>query len=174
VDFGLTCEGTSKRLHTTTSARGTECYRAPELMASIKATYNNKVDIWSIGCILYEIATGQLPFNSDWDVIQYRQSSEKMGWAPIAMRLKGENTTLNNDLATLISEMLHSDSSCRPTARFVRDRFSQLLGALPRMEVDWLRGTVLHFLGTSKRFPIELPPIAYDPIKIIRVITPSL
>jgi len=35
-----------------------------------KKTYTKKVDIWSMGCILYELATGQHAFpNAEWDVL---------------------------------------------------------------------------------------------------------
>ena len=45
ADFGLTSQGTSRRLHTTAHSKGTDGYRAPELLQSDKATYNNKVDV---------------------------------------------------------------------------------------------------------------------------------
>lgn len=38
-------------------------YRAPEVI--IGYPYNEKCDIWSIGCIVYELATGDLLFNPD-------------------------------------------------------------------------------------------------------------
>lgn len=46
---------------------GTMAYLAPEIMArkqdnTISAVYSNKVDIWSIGCMLYVILTTYLPF----------------------------------------------------------------------------------------------------------------
>jgi serine/threonine protein kinase len=56
ADFGLTVEGTSKKAHTTQYSKGTCSYRAPELIQlDDKGTYTNKVDIWAMGCILYEI-----------------------------------------------------------------------------------------------------------------------
>ena len=73
ADFGLTTEGSSKTNRPTQYARGTPGYRAPELMDSegSPGTYNNKVDVWAMGCILYELAIGNCPFKSDWDVLKY-------------------------------------------------------------------------------------------------------
>ena len=36
-------------------------YRAPEVVLECK--YDRKIDVWSVGCILFEIVTGQLLFN---------------------------------------------------------------------------------------------------------------
>lgn len=41
----------------------TRYYRAPEVIVDFP--YNEKVDIWSIGCIAYELVTGKMLFNPD-------------------------------------------------------------------------------------------------------------
>jgi serine/threonine protein kinase len=41
--------------------RGTPCYMAPELFQD-GATHSTKSDLWSLGCVLYECATGRPPF----------------------------------------------------------------------------------------------------------------
>lgn len=38
-------------------------YRAPEVM--LQLDYDNKIDIWSLGCLIYELITGEVLFNSD-------------------------------------------------------------------------------------------------------------
>lgn len=43
---------------------GTEGYKAPELVNS-GSTYTDKVDIWALGCIIYELATGKKAFVND-------------------------------------------------------------------------------------------------------------
>ncbi len=45
-------------------ALGTSYYIAPEV---IEKDYNEKCDIWSIGCILYAMLTGCAPFNGEDD-----------------------------------------------------------------------------------------------------------
>jgi serine/threonine protein kinase len=71
VDFGLTCEVTSKTLQSTEFANGTPGYRAPELLNEEKYTYNDKVDIWAMGCILYELVVGKKLFPSDLTVLEH-------------------------------------------------------------------------------------------------------
>ena len=59
-DFGSASKATSKRLNTTYKARGTESYRAPEVLENNR--FNNPADIFALGCIIYEILTGRKPF----------------------------------------------------------------------------------------------------------------
>ncbi len=39
----------------------TPCYTAPELFSE-DGVYSYKTELWAIGCILYELASGQVPF----------------------------------------------------------------------------------------------------------------
>ena len=59
IDYGSTCFNTD-RCETYIQSR---TYRAPEVILGIK--YNNTIDMWSIGCILYELWTGQELFFND-------------------------------------------------------------------------------------------------------------
>src|SRR5271154_5664176 len=74
ADFGISTAGTAKRLIATKDARGTERYRAPEILFSEPSvpSYTNKVDIWGLGLILYQLFTGKNAFQSDFDIMQYR------------------------------------------------------------------------------------------------------
>jgi Protein kinase domain/Ankyrin repeats (3 copies) len=51
---------------TTEFQRGTPGFRAPELLGT--SHFSNRVDIWAIGCILYEIVTRQKLFQTDFEV----------------------------------------------------------------------------------------------------------
>jgi serine/threonine protein kinase len=74
ADFGISTAGTAKRLIATKDARGTERYRAPEILFSEPSvpSYTNKVDIWGLGLILYQLFTGENAFQCDFDIRQYR------------------------------------------------------------------------------------------------------
>lgn len=63
VDFTYT--GVAKLLkagHTNTQV-GTPYYISPEIWK--KQPYNSKSDVWSLGCVLYELATFRHPFTAD-------------------------------------------------------------------------------------------------------------
>lgn len=56
VDFGLALQGKrSMRTHV-----GTPYFMPPEIIQS--KSYGKSCDIWSLGCVLYMLVTGQLPF----------------------------------------------------------------------------------------------------------------
>ena len=75
ANFGLTIEGSSRTNLLTQYARRTQGYRALEFLESNnEPTYTNKVDIWSMNCILYELAIGKYVFNFDWAFFLYRFS----------------------------------------------------------------------------------------------------
>jgi serine/threonine protein kinase len=38
----------------------------------------NKVDTWSMGCILYELAVGQKAFNDDFATYEYKRSAKEL------------------------------------------------------------------------------------------------
>ena len=46
-----------------TNQVGTLYYRAPELLMGTKR-YDNKIDIWALGCIFYFMQTGTLLFKA--------------------------------------------------------------------------------------------------------------
>ncbi|KAF6838329.1 hypothetical protein CPLU01_02441 [Colletotrichum plurivorum] len=65
VDFGFTREYEGKSNHLQTFC-GTICYSAPEMLKGEKYA-GEKVDVWSLGIILYALLCGELPFDDDDD-----------------------------------------------------------------------------------------------------------
>ena len=111
VDFGLTSVGTSREVHSTIG-RGTSGYRAPELVSGSKGVYNNKVDIWSMGCILYELAVGRRAFCDDWTVIQHMNAGKDL--EPDVDETFGEQ--FGGEITENILLMLRIDPESRPSA----------------------------------------------------------
>jgi len=120
-DFGITTEGTSRQDHATRYQRGTSGYRAPEIIKT-PSTYNNKVDIWALGCILFELGTKRKVFENDWDVSQLVALSRK---APIPYTPHVENTS-KDCLRQFCAGFLELNPWKRPRA-------TDILGA-----VDWV------------------------------------
>lgn len=60
-DFGLSREMGEHSVFATTNV-GTPYYMSPEQIAEAK--YNEKSDIWSAGCLLYELAALKPPFQA--------------------------------------------------------------------------------------------------------------
>lgn len=58
IDFGSSCFTTDRM----SSYAQSRAYRAPEVI--LGATYSQKVDLWSLGCILAELYTGEVLFRN--------------------------------------------------------------------------------------------------------------
>ena len=43
--------------------QGTLFWMAPEVIDPKKKGYNSKIDIWSVGCVVFEMWTGQRPWS---------------------------------------------------------------------------------------------------------------
>ena len=123
ADFGLTSRATTTQARTTHGGRGKQSYRAPELLREPKLTFNKKVDIWSFGCILYELITGRKAFESDFKVFEFLASPIK---PELVLLVDWLNEPLKTAFAALIDETIQSDYQKRPSA----DSFSKLVDDL--------------------------------------------
>ena len=63
-DFGLVGKLNNKKKRRY-SFCGTPAFMAPEIIDKRKRGYSLEVDIWSLGIIMYNLLTGQLPFNGN-------------------------------------------------------------------------------------------------------------
>ena len=154
ADFGITSDGTARRCRRTTGGRGTPGYRAPELVSDANAVYNNKVDIWAMGCILHELAMGTKLFSSDWGVIQHQLAGKDL---EINLdEVFGEEC--GGEIKRNIILMLQLDPQSRPSATGLFETFSRLgrsLEGLPPDEgevetlEDTYAGLSLHVTGAE-------------------------
>jgi serine/threonine protein kinase len=65
LDFGLAKLAGQTKLTKTGSALGTAAYMSPEQARGEEV--DRRTDIWSLGVIMYEMITSQLPFKSEYD-----------------------------------------------------------------------------------------------------------
>lgn len=63
TDFGLSKVGLNDADDKCTSLIGTPEYMAPEILQNIP--YDFKVDFWSLGCVMFDMLTGQPPFTGN-------------------------------------------------------------------------------------------------------------
>jgi len=70
MDFGVTTEGSASNEAFTVYIQGTSGYRSPEPING-SAAFTNKVDIWSLGCIVYELIVGSQLFRNDCQVVEH-------------------------------------------------------------------------------------------------------
>ena len=121
ADFGFTSKGTSKYAYTTEHARGTQSYRAPELVRERSIVTQNS-DIWALGCILYELAFSRKAFPRDYSVFEYIHSKTKLELHDLP-----GSERLRCYIRELISCMLEIDWWRRPSAKDVRRALDFLL-----------------------------------------------
>ena len=101
-DFGI-----SRMVSTTTMAQtmvGTPFYLSPEICNNNKYTY--PVDIWSLGCIFYELETLHRPF----------EGSNILAIAQAVSTCSYKKLSLSSRIAIMIDKMLVINPDCRMTA----------------------------------------------------------
>ena len=115
-DFGFTREYEGKTNYLQTFC-GTVCYSAPEMLRGEKYA-GEKVDVWSLGVILFALLTGELPFDDDDDLATKHKI---LSTEPIYP------TTLPEEAKALIGRLLSKRPLLRPTlADILADPFLAL------------------------------------------------
>lgn len=108
VDFGLS--NTFKPNETLKTACGSPCYAAPEMISGL--AYNGtKVDIWSLGVVLFALVNGYLPFEDPDTSELYRK---------ILSVEYDMSDHVSEDVADLISRILTTDPDKRITIPEIR------------------------------------------------------
>jgi len=106
LDFGLAKVSTQTQLTTMGTTMGTVAYMSPEQTKGEEV--DQRTDIWSLGIILYEIITGKLPFQGDYDqAIIYSILNEEQ--EPIT----GLRTGVSAELERIINKCLQKVPSSR-------------------------------------------------------------
>lgn len=122
TDFDLASEGTSRIAYTTHHSRGTECYRAPELIREL-SVFSMKSDIFALGCILYELVTGKKVFPREFYLFEYTNSRRM----PEITLPEEMNDRMASYLTQFIHSMLQVDWWRRPPTRDILRLLSMLV-----------------------------------------------
>src|ERR1700759_5714680 len=115
-DFGVSkriLAQTTTTLHTQVS---TQIYSAPEVLGldpnSETSDYTNSVDIWSLGCVVYELLVGTKLFVSEFQLSGYFYGK----WPFPEGKLKGLSPPMDDFGISLLKSMLLIQPEDRPTA----------------------------------------------------------
>ncbi len=90
IDFGSSCHA-DKRMYTYIQSR---FYRSPEVLLGL--TYDQKIDIWSLGCVLVEMHTGEPLFGGSDQCDQMCRIVDILGMPPLHMIESGPDDNRNN------------------------------------------------------------------------------
>jgi len=101
-DFGWSALDTEKR----STFCGTMIYLAPEFF--VGQNYDNKVDVWALGVMMFELTNGRAPF--------LRKNEIEIQNAIVKDRVKFENG-VSMALRDIISKCLSKNPSKRPSMK---------------------------------------------------------
>jgi hypothetical protein len=141
ADFGLAVPAladSSARLTATGAIVGTPAYMAPEQFTG--APCDSRTDVYALGAMLFEMLTGQLPFNGDIGQMLY-------GHLQVPPPHPGNlNSTVPEWLSQLVLRMLAKDPAARPQS-------AAEVGAAMRVSVNTQAAT-----GQTVVLPSAAPP----------------
>ena len=107
---------------TTRHSRGTEGYRSPELLNDERPQYSTRSDIWGLGCVLHELATGRRVFRYDYATALH-YSKEPLPEVPL--HLSSDSKFWQEQIWHCLNQFLLKEPEQRPNAV----RVSRRLGA---------------------------------------------
>jgi len=119
-----------------TGGTGSYRYMAPEVYRH--EPYNNKVDVYSFGMILYQLMEGVVPFNGT-KPIQAAFDAAQQGRRP-DWRIVNSLPEPANKVKALAERCWDSEPMRRPTFEEIADHLDEILAATPPEDPAWLYG----------------------------------
>ena len=110
MDFGIARAGTAPNLTGTGVVIGTAAYMSPEQVRDEEL--DGRSDVYSLGCTLYELVTGEVPWDGG--------SSVEVASARLGGRLRAPRKAypgVSRDMETVVLRALTADRTRRPDAR---------------------------------------------------------
>ncbi|MBI4575940.1 MAG: protein kinase [Planctomycetes bacterium] len=127
MDFGLALDATARR---PSRARGTLAYMAPEVVRA--AVLDRRSDLYSLGVVLYEVVTREVPFQGDTSLSVIRKHLEEPPRPPREL-----NAQVPEGLQSLILALLEKDPARRPSsAHEVIREIDRLVGGRHALETQ--------------------------------------
>lgn len=154
-DFGLSRFNTAENLNTLSQIRGTFAYCAPEVATGSGVPYTVKSDVYSIGIVLWELATRvvigeyQRPFSEYPNI--------KMDFQIMLNSKDGVRPTLTTQAPASLRDIYQSCVAQNPADRPTCTQLSQLL---VKIEADYLANPLE---WESKRFKPQTPTLPQTP-----------
>lgn len=158
-DFGVATV-LSHTLACAQTLTGTPYYTSPEICLGKK--YNSKTDVWSLGCVLFELATFEHAFNGR----SQRQLFENIVNAACPPL---RTSAYSSALGVLVAEMLRKNPRDRPSVNqiirkpIIMDKIQSFLSQ--RAIAAELNHTVLHGQHIFQRVAAAPPPPTPSPMK---------
>jgi serine/threonine-protein kinase len=144
LDFGIAKVGTgTKRMTRAGSVFGTPHYMSPEQAAG--AAVDHRTDIYALGVILYEMATGRVPFDADNFMGILTQHMYK---APVPIRVQTPERDIPAGLDAIVQKCLTK----KPEGRYAS--MDALLSDLGKLEQGQLPDAVHELMARSGSFDV--------------------
>jgi len=106
ADMGIARLLSPEALTATLSVRGTALYISPEQVRGDRV--DPRADLYSLGCVLFEMLTGRTPFEGDLAALSYAHTHTP------APRTRSINPAVSATMDELIAAMLEKDPARRP------------------------------------------------------------
>ncbi|WP_437186293.1 serine/threonine protein kinase [Planctomicrobium sp. SH668] len=131
TDFGIARDTEATALTQAGKTMGTMNYMAPEQISG-KYPITRQTDLYALGCVLFELLTGRVPFQSD---TQAELLFKHLDESPPSVR--EFNQTVPIGLTKLIDELLSKEPSDRPfDALAVQVRLEEIKKKLDKQELN--------------------------------------